>query len=222
MSLRDSQHFEHSYFAGSLVEKPKRILLSYLNFFKDLGISLNGKSVLELGCGTGRFVPILPTDVNYVGADISSFAISQCKELYPESSRSFLQLDLENCALPTPNMFDLIIIFDVIEHLRNFSGLNEIVQKNLKEHGYIIITTPNASSPLRYFKKIFSGEIDSTHTMLFTPYTLDFFLRRLGLEKVSLVTPFAFYFKNNLLTKNFLLGGQIFCVYKKIPALLGE
>jgi len=64
-------------------------------------------------------------------------------------------------------------------------------------------------------KKIFTREIDTTHKALFTPYTLNFFFRRLGVEQIALFAPFPFYFKNNLITKNILLSSQIFAIYKK-------
>jgi len=72
-----------------------------------------------------------------------------------------------------------------------------------------IITTPNVNSLQRFImgNKNYTGELDKTHTTLFTSHTIDFFLRRCGLKKVSLSTPYSFYFKNNILTKNIRLGG---------------
>ena len=90
------------------------------------------------------------------------------------------------------------------------------IKNNLKKNGYFVVTTPNANSISRFLlKNSFSGEFDKTHKILFTPYALDFFLRRIGLKKVTLITPYIFYFKNNFLTKRILLGGQIAGIYKK-------
>jgi hypothetical protein len=107
-------------------------------------------------------------------------------------------------------------MFDIIEHCYNFEFLERIMNENLNIWWYIVITTPNANSILRLSgNSKYSGELDETHRFLFTPYTLDFFLRRCGLIKIELSTPYSFYFKNNILTRNILLGWQIFWIYQK-------
>ncbi len=78
-----------------------------------------------------------------------------------------------------------------------------------------MVTTPNANAIERYINKNYSGEYDKSHKILFTPYTLDFFLRRIGLKKIMYYTPYTFMFSPNLINNFFTYGGQIFGIYKK-------
>jgi hypothetical protein len=106
--------------------------------------------------------------------------------------------------------------FDVIEHLDDFSHLKEAISQNLTDNGHLMITTPNANALGRIkSKRNYTGERDPTHTMLFTPYTLDFWLRRQGLVKVALLTPYSFHFRDSLVSRKLLWGGQIVALYRK-------
>ena len=199
------------------VEKNSEIFDIYKLFLVEAGVGLKEKKIADFGCAKGVFLHDLLETNACQGYDISEDAIYTCRKKFQESKMLFNVLDLNKTSPAKEGKYDLITLFDVIEHLNNFTHLKNIIQDNLEIDGYIVITTPNANSFMRILgsAEIFSGEADPTHTMLFTPYTLDFFLRRCGLKKVTLFTPFIFYFKNNAITKRILLGGQIFALYKK-------
>ena len=200
------------------VEKKTEVFDIYKMFLCEAGVGLKDKKIADFGCAKGIFLQdLLETNVCH-GYDISEDAIDTCRKKFQESKTLFNVLDLNQTSPAKEDKYDLITLFDVIEHLNNFIHLKNIIQDNLKSDGCIVITTPNANSFMRVLgsAQIFSGEADPTHTMLFTPYTLDFFLRRCGLKKVTLFTPYIFHFKNNAITKRVLLGGQIFAVYQKI------
>jgi len=112
--------------------------------------------------------------------------------------------------------FDIITMFDVIEHLNSFISFEKILNKNLVKGGYLVLTTPNSNSIERLFNSSqYSGEFDPTHRILFTPYTMDFFLRRRGFVKIFNYTPYVFSFNRNIFNQNIMYGGQIFVLYKK-------
>jgi len=180
-------------------------------------IVLKNLTILDLGCAQGNFIAQVSKKNKCYGIDISKYAINKCKKKFPKIRKNFEVLDLNKNALGNPNLkFDLITMFDVIEHLDNYIYLKEIIENNLKSGGFLVITTPNANSILRFWRRsIFTGEMDTTHKHLFTPYTLDFFLRRLGLKKKVIFAPFPFFFRKNFITKNFLFSSQIFAIYKK-------
>ena len=200
------------------VEKKSEVFDIYKMFLVEVGVSLKDKNIADFGCAKGIFLQDLHETNVLHGYDISEEAINTCRKKFQKLKTLFNVLDLDQSSPAKEMKYDLVTFFDVIEHLKNFTHLKNILQYNIKSGGYVVITTPNANSFVRVlgFAKIYSGEADPTHTMLFTPYTLDFFLRRCGLKKVTLCTPYVFHFKNNATTKRILLGGQIFAVYQKV------
>lgn len=107
-------------------------------------LELEGRSVLDIGCGTGGLGHIVERrGAHYVGADfhrhVLQFAI-------PGNRSSYLQCT--GLALPFPEgHFDIVTAFDVIEHLvggrtwqRQF--LHEI-RRVLAPLGMVLLTTPN-------------------------------------------------------------------------------
>lgn len=209
-------NYSKTYFTN-ISEKNEEILNSYLEEVEKIGFKVSGKRILDIGCATGNFINLL-LDTNQVyGIDISVHAISQCKKRFPKIKDSFQQIDL-NKEVPLYNeQFDAIFMLDVIEHLINFEFLSKTIKKYLNKDGVLFLTTPNANSATRFLKRNhFTGEYDETHTTLFTPYTLDFTLRRMGLRKLLLTTPFNFIRSNKLLPKVLPMGGQILAIYKLI------
>ena len=197
--------------------KQAKLYKKYIDFIERGDIKLNNLFICDIGCATGEFIKSIYTNNSCYGVDISSYAIKSCQKKFPQIKNNFWCLDLNKQAINKKVIFDIITLFDVIEHLDSFIYFEKIINMNLARGGYVVITTPNANSFIRPIrKKLFTGEIDVTHKMLFTPYTLDFFLRKKGLKKVKLFTPYSFFFKDNFLTQNFLFGGQIFAVYEKI------
>lgn len=207
--------FDKQYFTRATT-KEEGVFDKYANFLQKEELKLAGLSVCDIGCATGNFISNFNSICDCYGVDGSKFAIDVCKEKFPEMESHFAVVDLNlTKKLPFHKKFDLITMFDVIEHIDNLASLKELFNSSLTKGGYLLITTPNANNLLRFYKRIlFTGEIDETHVNLFTPYTLDFFLRRSGFKKISISTPYNFYFKNNWLTKNLLLGGQIFALYR--------
>lgn len=199
------------------IEKTAEVFSAYRTFLKCAGISLKNLSIADFGCAKGIFLQELIGKNTCHGFDISENSIDYCKLTCQDRNAHFNVLDLNGGHPKAGDEYDLITLFDVIEHLNNFTHLKHIIKHNLKKGGHAVITTPNANSLMRILgaAEIFSGEVDPTHTMLFTPYTLDFFLRRSGLKKTCMFTPYIFYFRNDLITRKLLLGGQIFAIYSK-------
>lgn len=191
-------------------------LNKYLGFLVDAKVNIVGAKICDIGCATGSFISILPKVTDAYGLDISKFAIDECKQKFPVISNHFLLCNINKAMPDLPVKLDLVTMFDIIEHLDNFGFLKAFLQKYLKIGGHFLITTPNANSLLRFGGLSHTGEQDSTHTALFTPYTLDFWLRRAGFSRVALFTPYSFHFQNNFFTRKILLGGQICAIYERI------
>lgn len=115
-----------------------------LEFLEKTTLIGTDKKVLELGCGSGQLASLLfEKGVSIVASDISETAIEHAREMNP--AVEFQAYSAEE--LPHENgSFDIVMSFDVLEHLPNVDRhLNE-VQRVLKSQGYYLFQTPNKLS----------------------------------------------------------------------------
>jgi len=206
--------FNLDYF-NNTTTKDKNKLLPYIKFYNEIfSQPIENKNILDIGCATGRLFELVNITNNYNGIDISKDAIENARKSYKKGV--FEVLDINKQYVKSYYDANLLFMLDVIEHLTNFDYLIDLF-KNIKSGSRLILSTPNSNSLERIiFKNKASVEHDQTHTIVFTPYTLDFFLKRCGLKQVFLGTPYNFYFRANNFTKILKFGGQIFAVYEKI------
>lgn len=102
-----------------------------------------GKRVLDIACGTGYGSAELAAVARSVtGLDVSSDAIDHAREHYPLPNLEFLQASAEQIPLPD-HSFDLIVAFEVIEHLEDYPALLEQSRRLLSPSGQFIVSTPN-------------------------------------------------------------------------------
>jgi 2-polyprenyl-3-methyl-5-hydroxy-6-metoxy-1,4-benzoquinol methylase len=208
--------YDEKYF-NTVTEKNETVFKIYKNILQKNGIVLKNLVICDIGCARGTFISDLFKDNICYGYDISKYSIEKCREKYPEYKDNFKVFNLNSESFDNAIKFDLVTLFDVIEHLDNFSNLRGFIKNNLRKGGYLVITTPNAFSLQRFILGLsrYTGELDTTHVFLFTPYTLDFLLRRSGLKKRVLFTPWVFHNNCDFITKRVLMGGQIFAIYEK-------
>jgi SAM-dependent methyltransferase len=102
-----------------------------------------GLRVLDLGCNTGYGTQILAqTARSAIGVDVSPRAIAEAKRLYPGLD---LQL-VDGRALPFPDRsFDIVVSFQVIEHIAEPERYLHEIKRVLVSDGILLLTTPNAA-----------------------------------------------------------------------------
>lgn len=196
---------------------PRSSDLDHLAWLKKVGLGqMGGKSVLDLGCGSGYLLKaaIEQGAIAGVGLDL----------IPPDGalgSLHFLTADLNGgdwlskADVPQKN-FDLILAFDILEHLESPYRFLQHARALLNpKDGRMVVTTPNVNSWERVMKPFdWSGQRDPEHKTLFTTYALQFLLRRLGFKVEHIEAPVR---KLGPL-ENFFgpIGGQIFCVFSKV------
>jgi len=77
-----------------------------------------GAKVLDIGCGNGRLLQVLPKNIRYLGVDLSSKLIRKARETYPD--KRFLTGDF--LSLPYDKLgqeYDFIFAIAVFHHLPN-------------------------------------------------------------------------------------------------------
>jgi SAM-dependent methyltransferase len=104
-----------------------------------------GKRVLDAGCGAGYgSAELAHVATSVIGADGAADAIAFARENYRLPNLHFEEASCE--ALPhRDGSFDLVVAFEVIEHLERWSEFLLEVRRVLAPQGQFVVSTPNKS-----------------------------------------------------------------------------
>jgi ubiquinone/menaquinone biosynthesis C-methylase UbiE len=96
---------------------------------------------LELGCGTGFVLAAI--EERFPALDIyGSEAMGQGLELARKRVKRATLVQLDARELPYDNEFDLVGIFDVLEHISEDALVLAEIQRSLKPKGLVVLTVP--------------------------------------------------------------------------------
>jgi len=76
---------------------------------------LDPKSIVDLGCGTGRWIDLLP-NVPYTGVDFTDFIIEEAKELHP--NKTFVKSSFIEFSDTVKEKADLVFVFASLLHVK--------------------------------------------------------------------------------------------------------
>ncbi len=147
------EKFEESYFQGWYkkavgsftnddLELSKRWFYSWIKKLDEYIPMKNGNGVkvLEIGCSIGAVSNILTERGFDVWAtDVSEYAVENAKKLTPKAK--FSVLDIQE-GINLSEKFDIIIAFEVVEHLENPEKAIKNMYNGLQEGGKVVISTP--------------------------------------------------------------------------------
>jgi SAM-dependent methyltransferase len=103
------------------------------------------KRVLDAGCGAGYgSAELAHVAASVIGADIAADAIAFARENYRLPNLHFERASCEAFPHPDGN-FDLVVAFEVIEHLESWREFLLEVRRVLSPHGEFVVSTPNKS-----------------------------------------------------------------------------
>lgn len=101
-----------------------------------------GKHVLDAGCGEGFATRTLADSAaSVVGADYHAEAINTARARWQKDGLSFRVLDL--AAAEPDDSFDVVLNFQVIEHILDDRGFVARLSRWLAPGGTLMLTTPN-------------------------------------------------------------------------------
>ena len=114
--------------------------------------------MLDAACGTGYGSALLAdTARTVVGADIARDAVDYARGHFPAPNLRLAQADC--LALPfSDGRFDLVVAFEIIEHLENPEAFLAELRRVLDPSGVLILSTPN-----RLYYTDDRGEINPFH-----------------------------------------------------------
>lgn len=144
-------------------------IIEYLN-------SLNSHlklTVLDVGCAEGYLgEKVSNSKFTFYGIDMNKYDATIASKHYKEVK--IVNLDVDKASYPS-NFFNVIILADVIEHLKKSLEITLSLKPYLKKEGTIILSTVNIANLYMRLQLLFGkfdyqekGILDKTHLKLFT------------------------------------------------------
>jgi len=102
-----------------------------------------GRRVLDAGCGSGYGADVLAREAcEVLAVDISDDAIDYARQHY---RRANVRFERASCLeIPAPGAsFDLVVAFEIIEHLSDWRAFLSEVRRVLAPAGQFLVSTPN-------------------------------------------------------------------------------
>jgi SAM-dependent methyltransferase len=118
------------------------LLNEHLARYRFAALFAHGAHVLDAGCGSGYGTAELSCAESVAAMDIAHEAVLHARDKYPGPHTSFLQGRCESLPF-ADGVFDLVIAFEVIEHLERWGDLLAEARRVLRPSGALLVSTPN-------------------------------------------------------------------------------
>lgn len=145
------------------------------NFIND------GDSVLDIGSGRGAFYRNIHKKISYLGLELSSRAITDAQR----DDIKVIQTRIEDYAKNHKSVHDVVVAFQVLEHIANIDTFIKSSLYALKTNGLLIIAVPNNNSFLRLTVNNVLN-LPPHHLIHWTESSLKFIAQKHQLEIVDL------------------------------------
>ncbi len=101
-----------------------------------------GRTVLEVGCGSGNFTELMAPTAEYIHAvDLDPRFVAQAAERTARFKNVTVALG-DAAAIDVDRQFDSVVMLDVLEHLENDIETLRRLRSRLRERGTIIVKVP--------------------------------------------------------------------------------
>jgi ubiquinone/menaquinone biosynthesis C-methylase UbiE len=140
----NSAEFYQEFFADehlSQYEEDLRSVLRHEEIRRVVDSLPVGMRALDLGCGVGHILSILPSGFKKVGVDYSLSSLKLARRHLPEPDSL---VNASGQLLPfDDSTFDLVTCLEVLEHLEDDEKAVSEISRVLKPGGYLIASVPN-------------------------------------------------------------------------------
>lgn len=141
-----------------------------------------GLPLVDIGCGRGEWLQMLPEHYSRIGIDLNSMNVEACHE----QGLSAVQQDALTWLAQQPeNSLAAVTAFHVIEHLtfEQFNTLLDECQRVLAPGGLIVFETPNPENLVSAATHFYT---DPTHLHPLPPAFTEFMVEFKGFEQVQI------------------------------------
>lgn len=158
-----SRYTNREKYFRELAETSEAYYLDYIKLFKPI---VAGCRVLEIGCGEGgNLLPFAKIGCDITGIDISQHKIEDANRFFSniDVRKKFLCEDIFSNSLEYLGKFDIIIVHDVIEHIKP-EYKNEFMSKIklfLQPDGIVFMAFPSWQMPFGGHQQICKSKICS-------------------------------------------------------------
>lgn len=105
---------------------------------------VRGKKILDLGYGEGYGSFLLAqTAGSVLGIETDETSVNHARRKYIKDNLQFKVGDARNVPLDGEKIFDIVVCFELLEHIEEHAELLREVKRLLKDDGLLIISTPN-------------------------------------------------------------------------------
>jgi len=134
-------------------------------------------SVLDIGSGRGVFTKYIDKKINYVGLELSSKAVAYAQK----ENINVIEETIENYSINNKNKHDIVVSFQVLEHITNIDSFVNASIETIKPNGLFIIAVPNNES---FIKNIQNNSLNLPphHLLHWNEKSLTFLANKYNLE----------------------------------------
>lgn len=190
------------------IEKARRHVTRIDGLLRYFGINLSKKvNLLDIGSGYGFFRKAADEkNWKHAGVELSKHAVNVCKERF---SFETFNGTLEEFNRDNNERFDIITMWDFLEHVSNPIEILKIVNNLLSTNGICVVKTPNLYAIEREIFRKYYHSFKKEHLQYFSPPSLVSFLAQAALKPAFLTS------ESHLLSGFFNGNVQIFSVLLK-------
>ena len=146
---KEYQELAHNYLCKDEDYYVYRACLAFKDYFYKNINYLEGKKLLEYGCGLGQNIYYLRSFCEVKGYDISKFAVDFCKKKVIDATTKMF------------GMFDVIFCRHVLEHTIDPYKHLKIIHRHLKKGGILDLILPYERHKMVNFKPDHNGHLYS-------------------------------------------------------------
>jgi 2-polyprenyl-3-methyl-5-hydroxy-6-metoxy-1,4-benzoquinol methylase len=192
MTSLDRRTYDERYYQEMVAEArelPPKLAEKLAYWFAFSGQELRaGADALDAGCGAGTLAKFLTLrGQRVVGVDAFAVPVTLATGIVPEAR--FLVADLNEPLPFADESFDLVLSYEVIEHLTRPEVFAKEALRVLRPGGAVVLKTPNRLDFYRMADPLLGrtwyADEDHTHVRYFGQFGLARLLRRAGFVDVS-------------------------------------
>ena len=197
----------------------KKNIATKLNIAEKFLSHSKNKKLLDVGCSSGSVLKIAAKlGYKVKGVDIAIKPVITARKLGFDVFHGTL-----NEAKYKVNEFDLIILFEILEHIVDPVGLIKECHRILKKDGLILINTPNPDSwSAKFLREKWTGYSLTKmggHISFFTPKSMGVLAKISNLKLIYIKTKnVSFFYKENFSNKMIYKSLKLFTELFNLPS----